>query len=290
MKRKVIVAALVCILALGGCSSQEPEIQQIPIPDLSTEEGIIEYLVGDWVFDQEHLSDYICKMSIDEDLNISLDFESSYEELSNQSYTGQVTLGRNYAGRDEAPDIIAIDLVDTDWPGGGYFFLHRTAYDGKFVMSLFFAGNGDGIFGKLDPYDSYGPPEEIMFEKIVGGNTQLTPRINDEFYAVFWGEGEDGKSLWLDDVDWELKEYTGETIMIDGEEWNLQDWEEFNGAYPREMTVYENDVKESVLYNISAKENTEIGKGELFTGAVCYVKTDKNGDVISLIEAEYTAY
>ena len=289
MKVKILLVALVCIVLLGGCNTAKEEVIPMIVPDLSTEEGIREYLVGDWVFDKDYLSSVVCNMSIDQDLNIDLSFENPYEEGSKEDFSGHITLDRQYAEANEAPDIIAIELVDTDWPGGDYFFIHRTAYDGKFVMSWFFAGNGDGIFGKLDPYDSGGTPEEIMLEKVIEGTTQLTPVANEEFHAVFWGRGENEKSLWLDDVDWELKEYTGETILIDDEEWALEDWEEFNAAYPQSMTLYENEVKESVLYNINLDETDGIWSDELFPGVVYLVKTDKNGDIISLIEAEYSA-
>lgn len=288
MKVKVLVTALVCVLILGGCSTPKVEVASISTPDLSTEEGIREYLIGDWVFDKDYLSDFTCNMSIDEDLNIDLSFRSLYEEGYKEDFTGRITLDRQYAEPNEAPDIISIDLVDTEWPGGDYFFLHRTAFDGKFVMSLFFAGNGDGVFGNLEPTDSYGPPEEIMFEKVVGGSTALLPRVNEEFHAVFWGMGDNEESFWLDDVDWSLREYTGETIMIDDEEWDLEDWEDFNAAYPSAMTLYENDVHESVLYSISSGE-TSVWYDDLYPGEVYFVKTDENGKVTTLVDAEYNA-
>lgn len=39
----------------------------ISLPDLNTEEGIREYLVGNWYFDVKNVNDIVCEMNVDED-------------------------------------------------------------------------------------------------------------------------------------------------------------------------------------------------------------------------------
>ena len=273
MRLKIMLVMLVCVVFLGGCNSTTTvDNNEMLIPDLSTEEGIRDYIVGNWVFEKAYLSNIACRMSIDEDLNVNLSFYNPYESDFREDYTGKIKLDRQYAKPNELPDIITIELMDTDYPGGEFFFLHRTLYDGKFVMSWFFAGNGDSVFDAAGSGE-YGPvPEEIMFEKIVDQNSNLLPTKNQGFHAVFWGEGYDGESLWLDDVNWELQRYDA-----------------FTAAYPLSMILYENDVKESVLYSIDPDQIADVYGFGLFEGQVYFVETDESGNIISLIGAEHKA-
>lgn len=292
MKSKKLFVVLVCIVILSGCNmfksengdtsippdfgaSDNFQERSIPmsLPDLSTEEGIREYLVGEWVFDKEYVSDVVCKMSIDEDLNVNLSFHNDYMNEPKGDYAGQIKFDRIYANPKEAPDLLSIELMDTDYPGGDFFFLHRTIYDGKRVMSWFFAGNGNCIFDMLGPDDFEYAPEEIMFEKVSGETSQLRPRKNDEFHAVFWGKGAEGQSLWIDDVRWTLPEQ-----------------DDFASLYPRQMTLYENDAPESVLYSIAADQISDILGDDLFPGEVYFVQTDEHGNITHFINAEYKKY
>ena len=244
MKHKLLLAVLICILVLSGCNKgkiedkseepsklipktttevvEDPEEKIISIyqPDFSSEDGIRDYLVGQWVYDFYYRGDVICKMNIDKDLNIDLSFENSYSDEPNGDYSGKITFDRIYASQDEAPDLISLELFDTEEPGGDFFFLHRTLYDGKRVMSWFLASNGNTVFDIADPVDGFrSPAEEIIFEKVTGEKSQEKPRVNDEFYAVYWGTGADEKSIWLDDV-W----------------WNPPEEDDYAPLYPRSMT------------------------------------------------------
>ena len=169
--------------------------------DLASEEGIREYLTGEWIFDKKHISYVVCKMSIDEELMVNFSFHDTYANELKGDYKGQIKFDRQYANLDEAPDLLTIELMDTDYPGGDFFFLHRTIYDGKVAMSWFFAGNGNCIFDMLADIDNFEyAPGEIIFEKVGGEESQLPLRKNETFHGVFWGKEAKGEGLWIDDV------------------------------------------------------------------------------------------
>lgn len=270
MKFKVLLTVLVCIVVLGGCNTSKDEGIAIAPPDFSSEEGIVEYLVGEWVYDKEYVSDITCNMNIDEDLNVSLSFYDGNVDENKGEYTGKIKFDRIYAEPNEAPDLLVIELTDTDYPGGDFFFLHRTIYDDKRVMSLFFAGNGNCIFDMFGPDDYQYAPPEILFEKVTGEKPQVSPIKNKEFTAVFWGKGEDGQSVWIDDVQF--------TPSEEGE---------FTALYPWRMTLYTNEIRESGLYPISTDMVSEIYGDDLFPGDVYYVQTDEQGNIIYFMNAEY---
>ena len=221
-------------------------------------------------------------MDIDKDLNVHLSFYNRETNQSKGDYKGIINFDRQYASPNEAPDLISIELIDADHPGGDFFFKHRTVYDGKCVMSLFFAGNGNYIFDMLVDIDNFEyAPEEIIFEKICQEISPLTPLKNSEFYAVFWGDAANGKSLWLDEVQWTpIEEYDPDPM------------------YPDRMMLYEDDVPGSVLYNILPDKLEQIvgtNKYEMigmnkFEGEVYFVKTDENGTIIEFEDAAYKAY
>lgn len=238
--------------------------------DLSTEKAIRDYLQGEWTYDWNYYGDVVCKMNIDKDLNVDLSFRNSYSSEPKGDYRGKITFDRLYAKTDQAPDIISLELIDTDEPGGDFFFLHRTIYDGKRVMSWFYAGNGNSIFDVADSTEDFKyTTREAIFEKTSGERSQENPRKNDEFYAVYWGKGEDGKSIWLDDV-W----------------WTPEEDQDFEEKYPNEMTNYSTDIQESVLYSIIDQEILEEINNGLTKNLVYYIETDNQGNIKDLISAD----
>lgn len=242
--------------------------------DLSSEKGIREYLIGGWVYDAYYGGDVICTMDIDKDLNVHLFFENSYSDNPKGHYSGKITFDRMYVESHEVPDLISIELIDADEPGGDFFFLHRTIYNEKRVMSWFFAGNGDSIFDILDfTGDFYNRAEEVIFEKTTGEKSEEKPRKNDEFYGVYWGMGSDKKSIWIDDVSWTPAEE-----------------DDSEPIYSRKMTHYETDIAESVLYSIGPEEVLEVLGEDLTKGEVYYVETDENGNIVEFISAEYKEF
>lgn len=299
---KYLLVMIVCIVFLSGCNKEgsnkknldtntntpsnvetpdssegkeayEGETINVLFPDLSNEEGIRDYLAGEWVFEKEYLSDVVCNMVIDNDLSVEVSFKNLYANEYPGEYSGKIILDRQYANLDKGPNIISFELEDDSYPGGDYFFLHRTNYDEKYVMSLFFAGNGNGIFDLLASVGHHDEPDEIIFEKISGQNSgelsQVFPRKNDQFYAVFWSVGEDEKSFWLDDVHW-----TGKSEY------------DFDAVYPKSMITYENSFPGSILYNIVPKQRADILGKDMFPGEVYYVETDENASIKYFIEAE----
>jgi hypothetical protein len=276
IKLKGIVAILICVLMLTSCSpniEKTPEATGLTPPDLSTEEGLRDYLVGEWHFFNEFLSQVLCDMTINEDLSVHLLFHDIYGGESKGEYTGKINLDRLYAEANEAPDLIVIDLIDSDYPGGDFFFEHRTVYDERRVMSLFFAGNGNCIFDLLGSEEFQIAPDEIVFEKETGEKSGLEPIKNGEFHAVLWGIGDDQESLWIDDVNWSPKETDDDQAM-----------------YPWRMTAYENDAQESILYKVDSEMSSEIFGDDLFTGDVYFVRTDENGHIIEFVAAEYKVF
>lgn len=261
--------------SLSYIDPNNQEDQALPIADIyfSNESGIKKYLEGEWVFNNPYISDLTCKMKIDKDLNVQLYFYGDYADSFKGNYSGKIKFEKVNAEADELPDAISIELNDSEWPGGDYFFLHRTIYNGKRVMALFFAGNGNGIFDILGDVDNfiYGP-DEIIFEKTSGEISKLAPSKNDKFEAVYWGKAKDGKSLWLDDVQWAPKNEDLDTI------------------YPWPMIAYDNYIRESVLYSIVAEKRQDILGDDLFPGQVYYVETDEEGRIKHFISAEFKRF
>ncbi|HHX62566.1 MAG TPA: hypothetical protein GX707_17915 [Epulopiscium sp.] len=302
MSGKGLLTILVYIVILSGCSNKTknmdievstniPVVSKIPddyqkenipqeenilvsVPNLNPEKGIREYLVGEWIYDNEYGSDVACTMLIDEDLSVNLSFHNTYTNEPKGQFNGEIKLDRAHVNPNEAPDLLYVNLIDTDDSGGVFLFKHRTSYAGKYVMSWFFIGSENCVFNILGAqgYEYAGPeyvPNDIMFEKVNGEITQLSPRKNNEFYAVFWGKGVQDGSLWLDDV-----------------EWTPPEEDEFSSVYPYEMTLYENDVPESVLYNIAPEEIRDILGDDLFPGQVYFVETNEHGKIKHFISAE----
>lgn len=290
MKKSMkLLAVIISIVILAGCNNSKPGDGEVdttlPLasdseelsgegnstfpPDLTSEEGIKNYLVGEWIFDDLYTSDLSCRMKIDKDLNVQLSFHDEYLDEFKRDYKGEIKLAKIYAEADEAPDILSIDLNDSDYSGGDFFFFHRSTYDEKNLMSWFFAEGDNCVFEILGPEGFESVPGEITFQKEINESPQVQVRKNDEFYAVYWGKGKNGESLWLDDVQWMAKTE-----------------DDYDTDYPWQMTLYENDIPVSALYSILAGEITEILGDDLFPGEVYYVETDENGKVKHLISAE----
>lgn len=212
-------------------------------------------------------------MNIDEQLKVSFSFHDSYANESKGHYSGQIKLDRMHANPNEAADLISIELLDTNYPGGDFFFLHRSNYDGKLVMSWFFAGNGNCILDMISSEDFEYTPDEIIFEKESKETPQLSPHKDKEFHAVFWGRGADGQSLWIDDV-----------------YWTPSGQEDFAKDFPQRMILYVNDVPESILYSIASDRISDILGDDLFPGEVYVVQTDGQGKIINFASPEYKGF
>ena len=240
-------------------------------PDLNSVEGIKEYLAGEWVFDGSllYVSDIVCNLKIDEDLNFQVSFNNTYTDEFKGEYKGKIKLEKKYAKPGAVPDLLQIELTKASDQGGEFFYLHRTIYDGKYVMAWYTTGRQSSIFDLLSQDEINSMPSEIIFEKKTDVIAKTTLRKNDEFYAVYWGKGNQGKSLWLDDVQWTPSEE-----------------DDVAPLYPLEMTVYQNNVYESVLYQIIPDQIKEVTGDDLFPGSVYFVSTDKSGRIKAFISAE----
>ena len=292
--KKIISLLLVFITIafLTGCNNSKPEIIEnnkvpsvLPIvkepvptkvekvaigrPDLETEQGVREYLVGDWVCEIEYMSNIVANMTIHENLDLELSF---YDSLTNElvvDYVGDIMFKRMYRNQDEAPDMITLQLNQEAYIECDYYFFHRTIYDGKRAMSLFFGGLEDSVFDIFTgDYGLEYTMGEVIFEKVTGEVTQGKPRKDDEFYAVFWGHGVHYESIWIDDVEWEPRD------------------EGYSPNYPVPMIVHENEVKESILYYVDGDKKFDVLGDDMFKGEAYYVKTDERGYIVELIGAE----
>ncbi len=262
---------------LEGVSKEfEEEGNTISPPDLTTEEGIRQYLVGEWTCKIDYMSNILVTMNVSQDLDVQLSFYDTFTDENKGEYKGKISLDRLYARSDEGPDLMTFNLDDDYYSKADFFFLHRTIYDGKRVMSLFFTGDGKSVFDILLGYDDEDYDyiiDEVMLEKISGEVSQGEPRKNESFYAVFWGHQDLFESIWLDRVYW--------TPPVD---------EEYVTDYPRPMTLYERDRNESIVYNVAPEKDFEILGDNMFKGTVYYVETDENGNMIELIDAAYKDY
>lgn len=302
MKRKRLFLALLSIMVLSGCKkfkdksggsevnpdpptdfriSEKINNDRMPIslPDLNTEEGIREYLVGNWYFDVKNVNDIVCEMNVDEDLNVELFFHNYYTGGEKGEYQGKIKLSRKFANPDQAPDLISIELMDYDFGGGNFYFLHRSIAEGKRIMSWFFADAEHSIFHKLAYTNRFEyEPREIIFEKIEEEKSLLLPRKSDKFYAVYWGKEfwgkETEKGFWLDDIQWI------EPIVED----------DFKAPHPRRMAIYENQVLESIVYRVAEDKKNQLSKEQFYPGKIYFVKTDEDGNIIEFTEAEHRAY
>ena len=295
MKGKGLLMVLACVLILSGCASKktvdvdlepikdlrtteiseitEDEITIMSIPDLNTEEGIKEYLIGEWTLDAGYLSRLFCEMNVDYDLKVHLLFYDTFTGESQGEYEGSIELRRIYASPDEAPDGISFVLKDEEYPDNEYFFLHRTVYGGNRLMSLFFTGVENSVFNKIADVEDYEyMVEEIMLEKKTGEVSKIPPRKNDWFYATFWGQEVVYESIWIDDVWWTPPE------------------EDYATVYPSRMTLYESNIPESVLYNIAPGVEFDLLVDGMEKGEVYYIETDENGNIRELINAQYKVY
>lgn len=286
---KVIIITLIGLM-LFGCRSKvvsdkkvdspttdvtkpESSNESFDISVVNSEEGLKDYLIGEWTYDYYGWGDVISKLIIDENLNIKISFTNSYSNSPSGFYRGKVVLNRIYAKDNEAPDMLSIKLEDENESGEDFFFLHRSNYSNKRVMSLFFAGNGNSVFDIEDFEGNFREtPEEMYFEKVTNEVVKEKPRINDSFYAVFWGSDNKNNSLWLDDVWWQISDSKS------------------NKEYPWRMTLYENDIYGSVLYKVDPDQVSEVLGDEMVIGEVYYVETNNKGEIIHLIDAQKKAW
>ena len=85
--------------------------------------------------------------------------------------------------------------------------------------------------------------------------------------------GDEEHHLWLDDVNWiPIEEYDPDQ------------------AYPDGMIIYENEVPESELYTMREDQIQGMEGYNLFVGVVYFIKTDKDGYIVEIVDAEHKAY
>jgi len=272
-----LLLALPGLAESGGSADVEAQdvALQAGLPDMQTEAGIREYLTGEWRFyDPTNFGYNSCRMLIDKEMNVEFEFYDGVSNAPKGIHTGIFTYGRIFASANDAPDIIRLELADDGTMlGGDFFFVHRTIFDGRCVMSLFSAGNGGCVLDLLDQSDENGwgiCPVEMYFTKETGGEYQPPLRMSAEFHAVYWGGYEHG-IMWLDDIDYDRESFSG----YDLEEIGSFTW------YRYLITAYDNEIPVSAEYMLSDDLASAIG-GDLRIGDVCLVKTDEHSGIIDI--------
>ena len=271
------MGAPVQAMAEGNVSvAEQAESFPTQLPDMRTEAGIRAYLAGEWHFyDDAFPGNKACHMVIDEGLHAEFVFTSRITDEIIGTYGGQFSFDRVFAGAQEAPDLLCLELTDDTLLGGDFFFLHRTICDGSRILSLFSAGNGGCVFDLPDPFmfveDESGwgyAPVEILLAKDTGEEYDPAPRQSAEFYAVCWGEcGQE--NIWLDDIDWPPP---GDYVL---EEIGSDSW------YRYLTTQYANEVPVSVAYVLPGDRAQAVG-GDLRYGEVYLVHTDEHGKITNM--------
>lgn len=282
MKRifTVLVLTLICVACIYTPSMAAAKMQ----PNIKTETGIREYLVGEWHFlNTSNKEFYSVRMDIDKDLKVQFDFTISSrtkEKNARDVISGQFSFDR-YDEKAPVPDMLHLELTsEKNLPGGDFFFVHRTIFEGSYAMSLFSAGNGGCILDLLDPNgEKWGGmcPSEMIFIKKTGEEYDVTPKANAEFYAAFWGRGKtDPDAIWLDDITWPPAPLPGNyNPFYDGESW-----------YRFLTTKYKNETPISVAYTAADGMRIE-GGGGLRQSEAYLVKTNGSGEITAMRHVPY---
>ena len=256
------------------------------LPNMKTEADIREYLPGEWNFVNTSDGDYYsCRMVIDKNLKAEIEFydpTAAEGKKSKRKVTGQFSFVTwPDTGAHEAPDALGLEL--SNFPGrDDLHFLHRTVFDKRRVMSLFYAGNGDCLFDLLDSSGRYEwggtAPAEMVFFQETGEEYDFAPRANAEFYAVCWGYGKSRQEgvIWLDDIKWPPP-HVSENFdpLYSGEKYYLY-----------ETTRYDNETPVSVAYAMADGMKIE-GGGDLRYGKVYLVKTNGRGEIANMKKTVY---
>jgi len=281
MKKISLLGLVVVSILAAACSgAYAGDAHGITVPNMNTEADIREYLAGEWYFHNTSDRDYSsCRMVIDKNLKAEFFFADGNKK-SKGHFIGQFSFNRIYAEAHEAPDLLCLELPgNSKVLGGDFFFLHRTVFDKRRVMSLFSAGNGGCLFDLLDQssQDEWGgiSPVEMLFIKKTGEEYQLAPRANAEFYAVCWGESpsRQNRAIWLDDIQWPPPG------PYDIEEIGSDTW------YRYLTTKYNNKTPISVPYLMADGMKIQ-GGGDLRQGEVYLVKTNARGEISSMRKAD----
>jgi len=237
------------------------------LPDFSTEKGIATYLTGTWKFVDTKFDSKNpgCTMIIDADLKFSLSFYHLRTKEEMETYRGKITFGRLFANSGEAPDLLCFKLDDTERSDGGdYFFRHETVYDGKRVMTLCFAGNGDGFLSDKIEVDvsERDNGRDYLFEQETGEQSKLELRKESEFYAVYWGGNREW--MWLDDV---VPNAAAASL---------------HSLFSPAKTCYRNEVRQSVRYPVSPNATWSIGNRGMVQGVFYAIQTNRQGEVVRI--------
>ena len=257
-------------------AAQQPETvipKEVTTPDFSTDKGITTYLTGTWKFadTRSDIENPGCTMIIAADLTVSLSFHHPRTKEDMGTYRGKITFDRFFASPREAPDLLCIRLNEPEKrDGGDYVFRHETVYDGKRVMKISLASNGnDFIFDRIEVnFTERDNGRDYIFEQETGEQSNTELRKESEFYAIYWGGNREW--MWLDDV---LPNAAAASILSISSE---------NSTAKK---YYRNEVKESVRYSVSSNADWNIGNWGMTKNGLYAIQTNRQGEVIRIRSA-----
>jgi hypothetical protein len=301
--RNIFIMILSLMLLFSGCKDSNTKIQEtikkpsevnkptikkpqenLVIVDLSDEDAVKNYLIGEWHYGVNYANDTTLTMKIENDMKINLTFFDKNTQQYIESHKGQLEFKWVHADLDKAPDSLVLMANKENQNNGEYFFSHISTYSDKHVMAWYTLGNENTLLDVLglpgsepNPGDMLGSntiqsvPQKLLFEKTVEQSFNSKPNINSKFHAILWKDKGSPEKLWLDDVDWSYKSEV-----------------DFAPIYPKIMTLYENDVKESVLYSVYAPDKEYIIDIGLISGELYYVETNALGEITLLSRVEHS--
>ncbi len=268
--------------------SKEPDEKTDTTVDLTSEQGIISYLAGDWtLLDRGTRKDYGT-------LKIDKDGSFEFTRLSDKaSGTGTLSFEYSRSEKGEEPDSFSMKLEDCkdllpegtelygDEGTGGIF--HVGTFGDKDYLYLKEIGNGDSvvsmyIFNTEENYDQYG---DWLYDWLFfrGNNTRnpADPEEEDTFYAWAWETDEEG--VWLQP----MADHEYETV----EEYT--DWKYLGGYFNETDNIGITHYGITDDTDLSGLVNTHDWNSG-FPLMMCEVTVDDKGNVDKLRDIDIVMY
>ena len=274
----------------------EPEKSEEKEPeagvDLTTGEGILEFIAGKWtLYDRERGEDQ-ATLEIQEDGSITLT-----RIKDGASASGTLSFEHFDAEEGEEPDEYNIELDDISefaTEKEGYFsepgtvestsgIFHIGCFEEEDYLYLQEVGNGESavsafVFASV-PGDYENWVNNWLFYRSNGGRAETAQADEDTFYAWAWEISDDGAGVWLQEMD--LHEY--ETY----EEYSNR---KFNAGYFSEKenmgVAYYDFAADIDLDGMYAIDDWNSG----YPLMICEVVTGRNGEIKKISDVERAVY
>lgn len=265
----------------------QPESPSADPLAFKNEAALRKILVGTWTYGIEQWE----KENTEAPQQITLRADGSFQIKAlvwqdtscEYTYMGKWTLERLYAEHEDPPDLLCLELDETDdpfldgWQSLGDFLLaQRTLCDGSIVLGLSQANNGDSLFSYW--YEDTWPVWQRMAELPL---PQENLRKNDSFFALLWKMEYDGSgySIWLDD-------FQTDTFENEGRYESLQYRLAPNASLSRELTAEDGQGPlPGSLYQIDTDEKGQVTAAFLYdSGPAAPLSEEEAAGLLSELE------